>query len=89
MGIGTSAKTMKSVRGLNISGTADVFTDDDPEFGAARALFKPMLDEVEQLTGKPAKMPKGIMKLIRVTPSRIVYFHYNKGIGNEIWEAGP
>jgi hypothetical protein len=27
------------------------------------------------------------MKLIRVTPTRMIYFHYNKGIGNALWEA--
>ena len=88
VGIGTSTKKMRSIRGLNIWGIADVFTDDTVVFARGLELFKPVLDEIEKLTGKPAQMPKGIMRLIRVTPQRMVYFHYNKGIGNAIWEAG-
>ncbi len=87
VGIGTSTKKMRSIRGVNIWGIADVFTDDTPEFARGIELFKPVLDEMEKLTGKPAKIPKGVMRLIRVTPKRMVYFHYNKGIGNEVWEA--
>jgi hypothetical protein len=88
VGIGTSTKKMRSIRGLNIWGIADVFTDDTAEFVKGLGLFKPVLDEIEKLTGKPAQMPKGIMRLIRVTPQRMVYFHYNKGIGNATWESG-
>jgi len=87
IGIGTSNQTMRSVRGINISGTADVFTDETPEFAKGLQLFRPFLEDIEKMTGKPAKMPEGIMKLIRVTPTHIVYFHYNKGIGNALWEA--
>ena len=88
VGIGTSTHKMRSIRGVNIWGIADVFTDDTPEFARGLELFKPMLDEITKLTGKPAQMPKGIMRMIRVTPKRIIYFHYNKGIGNALWEAG-
>ncbi len=87
VGIGTSTKKMRSIRGVNIWGVADVFTDETPEFARGLELFKPVLDEMEKLTGKPAKIPKGVMRLIRVTPKRMVYFHYNKGIGNALWEA--
>ncbi len=87
IGIGTSTQTMRSVRGVNISGIADVFTDESPEFAKGLQLFRPFLEDIEKMTGKPAKIPEGIMKLIRVTPKQIVYFHYNKGIGNALWEA--
>ena len=87
VGIGTSAGTMRSVRGVNIWGVAEVFTDDAPEFARGLVLFQPMLADIERLTGKPARLPEGIMRLIRITPCRMVYFHYNKGIGNAVWEA--
>ena len=87
VGIGTSTQTMRSVRGVNIWGTAQIFTDEAPEFAEGIELFKPFLEDIEKMTGKPAKIPPGVMKLIRVTPLRMVYFHYNKGIGNAVWEA--
>jgi len=87
VGIGTSTHTMRSVRGVNMWGTADIFTDDTPEFAKALQLFKPFLDDIAKLTGKPPQLPPGVMKMIRVTPARMIYFHYNKGIGNEPWEA--
>ena len=87
IGIGTSTQTMRSVRGVNIWGTADIFYDDSPEFAKGIELFKPFLEDIEKMTGKPAQLPPGIMKLIRVTPTKMTYFHYNKGIGNALWEA--
>jgi nitroimidazol reductase NimA-like FMN-containing flavoprotein (pyridoxamine 5'-phosphate oxidase superfamily) len=85
VGIGTSTQTMRSVRGVNIWGIAEIFTDEAPEFAKGIELFRPFLEDIEKMTGKPAKIPPGVMKLIRVTPSRMVYFHYNKGIGNALW----
>ena len=86
IGLGTSTQTMRSVRGVNIWGTAEIFTDDTPEFAKGLELFKPFLEDMEKMTGKPAQLPPGIMKLIRVTPTKMIYFHYNKGIGNALWE---
>lgn len=86
VGIGTSARTITSVRGLNIWGTTDVFTDDTAEFKRAFALFKPLLDDFEQKTGKPATFPPGMARIIRITPNRMVYFHYRKGIAHACWE---
>jgi hypothetical protein len=83
----TSSQAMGSVRGVNMSGVAEVFTDDQPEFAEGLRAFKPVLDNIEKTTGKAPKLPKGVMKLIRIKPSKMVYFHYNKGIGNAIWEA--
>jgi nitroimidazol reductase NimA-like FMN-containing flavoprotein (pyridoxamine 5'-phosphate oxidase superfamily) len=87
IGIGTSTKTLRSIRGVNIWGTAEIFADDTPEFSKALELYKPILDDLEKLKGSPVQMPPGIMRLIRVTPTKMVYHHYNKSIGNAIWEA--
>ena len=87
IGIGTSTQVMRSVRGVNIWGTADIFYDDSPEFKKGLELFKPFLDDIQKMTGKPPQLPPGVMKLIRVTPTKMIYFHYNKGIGNALWEA--
>ena len=46
IGIGTSSQSMRSVRGVNIWGTADIFTDDTPEFAKGLELFKPFLEAV-------------------------------------------
>ena len=87
VGIGTSARTITSVRGINIEGTAEVFTDDTPEYSRALKLFKPMLDDFEQRTGSPVVLPPGMVRVIRITPQRMVYFHYMKGIAHECWDA--
>jgi len=86
LGIGTSARTITSVRGLNIWGVADVFTDDTGEFKRAFKLFKPLLDDFEKKTGVPAVFPQGMARIIRITPHRMVYFHYRKGIAHACWE---
>ncbi|MBM4309831.1 MAG: hypothetical protein FJ119_02635 [Deltaproteobacteria bacterium] len=86
VGIGTSARTITSVRGLNLWGTADVFNDGTAEFKRAFALFKPLLDDFEQKTGMPASFPPGMARIIRITPHRMVYFHYRKGIAHACWD---
>jgi nitroimidazol reductase NimA-like FMN-containing flavoprotein (pyridoxamine 5'-phosphate oxidase superfamily) len=86
IGIGTSARTITSVRGLNIWGTADVLTDDTADFNRAFALFKPLLDDFEKKTGMPAAFPAGMARIIRITPHRMVYFHYRKGLAHACWE---
>ena len=88
VGIGTSARTITSVRGLNIQGTAEIFTDDRPEFHDALKLFKPMLDDFERRTGAPVVFPPGMVRVIRVRPAHMVYFHYMRGIAHECWAAG-
>lgn len=87
VGIGTSARTITSVRGLNIQGTAEVFTEDQPAFAHALKLFKPMLDDFEQRTGAPVVFPPGMVRVIRITPLHMVYFHYVRGIAHACWEA--
>ena len=46
IGIGTSTQTMGSVRGVNIWGVADIFTDDTPEFAKGLELFRPFLEDI-------------------------------------------
>lgn len=87
VGIGTSARTITSVRGANITGIADVFTEDTPEFAYALKLFKPLLDDFERRTGAPVVFPPGMVRVIRVTPLKIVYYHYRRGIARACWEA--
>jgi len=86
VGIGSSARTITSVRGLNMQGIAEVFTEDQHEFTHALKLFKPMLDDFEQRTGTPIVLPPGMMRVIRITPLHMAYFHYMKGISHECWE---
>lgn len=87
VGIGTSARTITSVRGLNIQATAEVFGDDSAEFQRAFPLFNPLLEDFEQRTGVPAEFPPGMVRIIRVQPRRMVYFHYRRGIAHAVWEA--
>ncbi len=87
VGIGTSARTITSVRGLNIQGSAQVFTEDQPEFAHALKLFKPMLDDFESRTGAPVVFPPGMVRVIRITPLHMVYFHYMRGIAHACWDA--
>ncbi len=87
IGIGSRAKKMRSVRGVNIWGTAEIFGHDTSEFKKGLTLFRPFLEDVEQLAGRPVQIPPGALHLIRIIPDRMVYHHYNKGIGNALWEA--
>jgi uncharacterized protein YhbP (UPF0306 family) len=88
VGIGNSTRTIKSVRGVNIWGIADVFTEDAPEYAHAMKLFKPLFDDFEKQTGGPVVFPPGMVRVIRITPTMITYYHYMKGIAAACWEAG-
>ena len=87
IGIGTSTQTIRSVRGVNIEGIAEVFTEDTEEFSYAMKLFKPLFEDFEKQIGDPVEFPPGMMRIIRVSPIKLVYYHYNKGIANARWEA--
>ena len=88
IGIGTSARTSQSVRGVNIQGIAEIFDDTTKEFAHALELFKPIIATmVEDAGGKPLEIPKGGIHLIRVTPTKMVYHHNKKGIKNAHWKA--
>ena len=89
IGIGTSARTSLSVRGVNIWGTAEIFNDESKEFAHALELFKPIIQSMEKsMGGEPLKIPKGILRVIRVTPNKMVYHHNSNGIKNAYWTAG-
>lgn len=88
VGIGTSTKTIRSVRGVNIWGIADVFTEEIQEFAHAMKLFSPLFKDFEKQIGGPIEFPPGMMRVIRIIPSRMVYYHFNRGIANARWDAG-
>ena len=86
IGIGTGSKAIKT-RGVNIWGIAEVFTDDSPEFAHGMELFKPILNDMEKAIGSPVEIPKGLLRMIRVIPTKMVYHHSIKGIKHAHWEA--
>jgi uncharacterized pyridoxamine 5'-phosphate oxidase family protein len=90
VGIGTGSKALKT-RGVNIWGIADVFKDGDPEFEDGIKLFKTIFEEMAQALGKGSEMilPRNILRVIRITPTRIVYHHTMKGIKHARWEIDP
>jgi nitroimidazol reductase NimA-like FMN-containing flavoprotein (pyridoxamine 5'-phosphate oxidase superfamily) len=86
IGIGTSARTSLSVRGVNIWGIAEVFADDTKEFAHALELFSPIIQSMEKsMGGEPIEIPKGVLRVIRVTPTKMVYHHNADGIKNAYW----
>ncbi len=87
IGIGTSARTSLSVRGINIWGIAEVFTDDTPEFAYTIKLFDPIIKSMAKAMDGPVEIPKGIVRAIRVTPTKMVYHHNSNGIKNAYWVA--
>lgn len=90
VGIGTGAKALKT-RGVNIWGIADVFSDGDPEFEESLKLFTPVFEDMARALGIPADqvpIPRDILRLIRVIPTKMVYHHTMKGIKHALWEAG-
>ena len=87
VGIGTSTQTIRSVRGVNIEGIADVFTEGTEDLAYAMQLFKPLFEDFEEQIGGPIEFPPGMMRIIRITPAKMVYYHYNRGIANALWEA--
>jgi hypothetical protein len=86
IGIGTGSKAMKT-RGINIWGIAEVFDDECPEFAGGLEILRPVIRDIEQATGRSFVFPIGILRLIRVTPVRMVYHHTLKGIKHAVWEA--
>ena len=86
IGIGTGSKAMKT-RGINIWGIAHVYDDEMPEFEQGLQIISPILKDMEKAAGGEIKIPKGILRLIRITPTRMVYHHTIKGIKHAVWEA--
>ncbi len=86
IGMGTGSKAI-ATRGVNIWGIADVFTQDAPEFAHGMKVFSSILEEMQKAIGDtPIVLPKHI-RLIRVTPKKMVYCHNHKGISNAHWTA--
>jgi len=79
IGIGTSAQTVGSVRGVNIWGTAEVFTEETQEFAHGMKLFSHILKDMEKEIGTPIEIPKGILRMIRVTPTKMSITTTTKG----------
>ena len=50
-------------------------------------IFSPVLKDMEKAVGTPIEIPKGMLRMIRVTPTKIVYHHTSKGIKHAHWEA--
>lgn len=87
IGIGSSARTYRSERGINIWGIAKVFDQNTSEFAGAIKLFMPMFKQFG--TGAPADTDHQdfLIRVIRVTPTKMVYNHTYKAIINEHWES--
>lgn len=88
VGIGTGAKALKT-RGINIWGIADVFADGGPEFEKGIKLFKTIFEQMAQAMGMTSEcpLPRDLLRLIRVTPTKMVYHHTMKGIKHALWKV--
>ena len=87
IGIADHYKVFDALRGVNIWGIADVFTEKDEEFSQSMKLFEPIFKDFEKQIGISIEFPKGILRIIRVTPKKMVYYHNRKGISNARWKA--
>jgi len=64
-----------------------VFTEYTPEFAHGMKFFGTVLEKQQKEVGRSIDFPKGMVRMIRVTPTKIVYFHNNRGIANAHWTA--
>ena len=49
--------------------------------------FKPILEEMAKAVGATIDMlPRDILRLVRVTPTKMVYHHTMKGIKHALWQ---
>ena len=87
IGIDNDYRTFDALRGVNIWGIAEVFTEETQEFVHAMKFFSPIFKKFEKQIGMPIEFPKGMLRIIRVTPSKMVYYYNKKGISNAHWEA--
>jgi hypothetical protein len=86
VGIGTGTQVI-NMRGINIWGIAEVFDDETPEFARGMHIFSPILADMQKVVGCPITIPKEILRLIRITPARMVYQHTARGIKHAVWES--
>lgn len=87
VGIADHYKVFDALRGVNIWGIADIFTEKDKEFSQSMRLFEPIFKDFEKQIGISIEFPKGILRIIRVTPKKMVYYHNRKGISNAHWKT--
>jgi nitroimidazol reductase NimA-like FMN-containing flavoprotein (pyridoxamine 5'-phosphate oxidase superfamily) len=87
VGVGDHYKTFDAMRGVNIWGTAEVFTEETKEFAYGMKFFAPLMKDLEEETGLHMEFPKGMLRIIRITPTKMVYHYNRKGIANAHWEA--
>ncbi|RMF94616.1 MAG: pyridoxamine 5'-phosphate oxidase family protein [Candidatus Schekmanbacteria bacterium] len=85
LGIYVPHKTMKGVMGLNYQGKAEIFTmEDKEEMSKILPLFREVMEnfkkEVKNITPRPE-----IMKVIKITPERVVFICYGRGIAEAVW----
>jgi nitroimidazol reductase NimA-like FMN-containing flavoprotein (pyridoxamine 5'-phosphate oxidase superfamily) len=87
IGVGDHYKAFDAMRGVNMWGIAEVFTEDTQEFTHYIKFFKPILEDLEKEIGFHMEFPKGMLRIIRVTPTKMVYHYNKKMIANAHWEA--
>ncbi|KPJ61907.1 MAG: hypothetical protein AMJ42_00635 [Deltaproteobacteria bacterium DG_8] len=87
IGIAEHYKAFDALRGVNIWGIAEVFTEEDKEFAHGMELFRPIFKNFEKQIGISIEFPKGMLRIIRVIPTKMIYYHNKKGISNAHWEA--
>ncbi len=87
IGIGNDYSRFDALKGVNIWGVAEVFTEETREFAHAMNFFRPIFKKFEKEIGMPIEFPKGMLRIIRITPTKMVYYYNKKGISNVHWEA--
>jgi len=75
------------LRGVNISGIADIFMEEDKECAQIMKLLRPIFKDFEKQIGISIEFLKGVLSVIRVTPTKVVYYHNRKGVSNAHWKA--
>ena len=87
VGIGNDYRTFDGLRGLNIWGTVDIITEESSDFVNAMELFRPIFEKLQEEVGITFEFPKGMLRILRITPTKMVYYYNKKGISNAHWKA--
>jgi nitroimidazol reductase NimA-like FMN-containing flavoprotein (pyridoxamine 5'-phosphate oxidase superfamily) len=87
IGIGNDYKSLDGLRGINIWGNVSIITEEDQEFDQAMKLFRPTFEMIEKEAGVPITFPKGMLRIIRIAPTKMVFYNNKNGISNAHWEA--
>jgi hypothetical protein len=56
-------------------------------FSHGMKFFRPVLEKQAEEVCRNMDFPKGMVRMIRITPTKMVYFHNNRGIANAHWSA--